>query len=57
MNKSFAKQDTPFHLISGDTGSVDYFWHPQPVNKNSNSTVEESQKSAGTTTIVYRNQV
>ena len=41
-----AEQDTPFPLISGDTGSVDYFWHPQPVNKNSNSTVEESQKSA-----------
>ena len=36
----------PFELLSGDTGSVDYFWHPQPVNKNSNSTVQESQKSA-----------
>ena len=40
-----AEQDTPFPLISGDTGSVDYFWHPQPVNKNSNSTVEESPVS------------
>ena len=40
-----AEQDTPFPLISGSMGSRDYFWHPPPVNKNSNSTIEDYQIS------------